>query len=118
MPQNKLSEDFARVISDWRKKHQLREDEPLLLCLELFQIHQAHWDAIRRHELPSFSDFGESLRKLHQDAAAFQRQASALTEELRRYKSTSRLVAPSVTGLILTAIFAALAGLLIGKFLL
>lgn len=48
----------------------------------------------------------------------FQRQASNLTEELRRYKSTSRLVAPSVTGLILTAIFAALAGLLIGKFLL
>ena len=116
--QNKLSEDFARAISDWRKKYQLREDEPLLLCLELFQLHQSHWDAIRRQELPSFSDFGESLKKLHQDAAVFQRQAATLTEELRRYKSTSRLVAPSVTGLILTAIFAALAGLLIGKFLL
>ena len=58
------------------------------------------------------------IEKLHQDAANFQRQAGTLTEELRRYKSTSRLVAPSVTGLILTAIFAALAGLLIGKFLL
>jgi hypothetical protein len=117
-PQNKLSEDFARIINDWRKKHQLREDEPLLLCLELFQIHQAHWDAIRRQELPSFSDFSESLKKLHQDAAAFQRHADALTDELRRYKSSARLVAPSITGLILTAIFAALAGLLIGKFLL
>jgi hypothetical protein len=58
------------------------------------------------------------LKKIHQDAAVFQRQASTLTEELRRYKSTSRLFAPRVTGLILTAIFATLAGLLIGKFLL
>lgn len=118
MSQNKFSEDFARAISDWRKKYQLREDEPLLLCLELFQIHQSHWDAIRRQELPSFSDFGDSLKKLHQDAITFQRQANALTEELRRYKSAAHLIAPSVTGLILTAIFAALAGLLIGKFLL
>lgn len=117
-PQSKLSEDFARLINEWRKKHQLRDDDPLLLCLELFQLHQTHWDAIRRQELPSFSDFGETLKKLHQDTSLFQRQASGLTEALRRYKSTSNLIAPSITGLILTAIFAALAGLLIGKFLL
>lgn len=116
--QNKLSEDFAKLVNEWRQKHQIREDEPLLLCLELFQLHQSHWDAIRRQELPSFSDFGESLKKLHQDAAAFQRQAGTLTEELRRYKSASSLVAPSITGLILTAVFATLAGLFIGKFLL
>jgi len=116
--QNRLSEDFTRLVNDWRKKHQLRDDDPLLLCLELFQLHQTHWDAVRRQELPSFSDFSETLKNLHQDATLFQRQASTLTEELRRYKSTSQLIAPSVTGLILTAIFAALAGLLIGKFLL
>jgi hypothetical protein len=117
-PQNKLAEDFVRLIHEWRQKHHLRDDDPLLLCLELFQLHQSHWDAIRRQELPSFSDFGKTLNKLHQDTALFQRQASVLTEELRRYKSASRLIAPSVTGLVLTAIFAALAGLLIGKFLL
>lgn len=117
-PQNKLSEDFARLINDWRKRHQLREDDPLLLCLELFQLHQTHWDAIRRQELPSFSDFGETLNKLHQDAAVFQRRAATLTEELRRYQSPSQFIVPSVAGLILTAIFAAIAGLLIGKFLL
>jgi hypothetical protein len=113
----KPEEDFAKLIAEWRKKHQLREDDPLLLCLELFQLHQTHWDAIRRQELPSFADFGESLKKLHQDAAAIQRQAGVLTEELRHYKSSTRLVAPSVTGLILTAISAAFAGWLAGKFL-
>ncbi len=115
---NKLSEDFARVIGEWRKKHKLREDEPLLLCLELFQLHQTHWDALRRKELPSFSDFGESLKKLHQDAADFQRQADALTDELRRHQNTSELIAPSIAGLILTAVVATVAGMLIGKFLL
>ena len=118
MSQDKLSEDFARQIAEWRKGHQLREDEPLLLCLELFRIHQTHWDTIRRKELPSFSDLSDSLVKLHQDAAAIQRQAAALTEELRRYKSATNLIAPSVTGMILTAVFAVLTGLLIGKFLL
>jgi hypothetical protein len=118
MSQDKLSEDFARQIAEWRKKYQLREDEPLLLCLELFRIHQTHWDTIRRKELPSFSDFSNSLVKLHQDAAAIQRQAAALTEELRRYKTATRLIAPSITGLLLTAFFAVLTGLLIGKFLL
>jgi hypothetical protein len=111
------AEDFTRLIAEWRKKHHLREDEPLLLCLELFQMHQTRWDTIRRQELPSFSDFGESLKKLQQDAAVFQRQAATLTDEMRQYKSASRLVAPSVTGLILTAIFAAIAGWLVGRFL-
>lgn len=117
-PQNKLSEDFGRLISDWRKKYQLREDDPILLCLELFQLHQTHWDAIRRQELPSFSDFGDSLKKLTQDTLLFQRLAGALTDEFRRHKSRADLVAPSVTGLVLTAILAVTAGILIGKFLL
>jgi hypothetical protein len=118
MSQDKLSEDFAKRIAQWRQQHKLRDDEPLLLCLELFHLHQLHWDTIRRKELPSFSDFSNSLTRLHQDATAIQRQAAALTEELRRYQSATRLIAPSVTGLILTAVFAALAGLLIGRFLL
>jgi hypothetical protein len=118
MSPNKLSEDFAKAIAAWCQKHHLREDDPILLCLELFQIHQTHWDNIRRQELPSFSDFGNALIKLHQDTATVQRQASALTDELRRYKSTSKLIAPSLTGLLLTAIFAVITGLLIGRFLL
>lgn len=118
MPPDSYSEDFERAIVEWKKKHQLREGDPLLLCVELFRIHQAHWDAIRRQELPSFSEFRDSLLHLHQHAAAIQRQAAALTEELRRYKSASKLIAPSVAGLVLTAIFAAVTGVLIGKFLL
>lgn len=117
-PPPKPPDRFQQAIEQWRQQHKLREDEPLLLCLELFRIHQQQWDAIRREELPSFSDFRDSLVQLHQHTTAFQRQAAALTEELRRYKSATRLVAPSVTGLLLTALLAIVVGIFIGRYLL
>ena len=43
-PNDNLSEDFANAMESWHRKHQIREDDPLLLCLELFRIHQDHWD--------------------------------------------------------------------------
>jgi hypothetical protein len=117
-PNDNFSADFTNLLEDWRRKHHLREDEPLLLCLELFRIHQEHWDNIRRKELPSFSDFRDSLIQLQQQANALQRHVAALLEELRQYPKPSRFVAPTVGGLLLTALFAVVTGILIGKFLL
>ena len=118
MSPNNYSKDFESALAEWRTRHHLREGDPLLLCLELFRIHQTHWDAIRREDLPSFSEVRDSLLQLHQNAIVLQRQSAALTEELRRYKSTSKLIAPSIAGLGLTALFAAITGVLIGKFIL
>lgn len=115
---DKLAEDFDDAIEQWRQKHHLRDDEPLLLCLELFRIHQNHWDAIRRQELPAFSEFRDSLLQLHQQASTIQRHESDLLAELRRYPKPSRFVVPTLAGLLLTALFSALTGVLIGKFLL
>ena len=62
-PNDNLSEDFAKAMEAWRRKYQLREDDPLLLCLELFRIHQDHWDDIRRKDVPSFAKFRDSLKR-------------------------------------------------------
>jgi len=113
-----FAEDFVKAIDAWRRKHQLPEDDPVILCLELFRIHQDHWDSIRRKEFPSFSEFRDSFIQLQQQTNAIQRHESVLLEELRRYPKPSRFMAPTVTGLLLTAIFATVTGLLIGKFLL
>ena len=113
-----FTEDFAKAIEAWRRKHQLREDDPVVLCLELFRIHQDHWDSIRRKEFPSFSEFRDSFIQLQQTTNAIQRHEAALLEELRQCPKPSRLTAPTVTGLLLTAVFAAVTGLLIGKFIL
>lgn len=113
-----FSEDFAKAIEAWRRKHQLREDDPVVLCLELFRIHQDHWDDIRRKEFPSFSEFRDSFIQLQQQTNAIQRHETALLEELRRYPKPSRFTTPTVTGFLLTGVFAAVTGLLIGKFVL
>jgi hypothetical protein len=41
-PENHRPNDFARAIERWRRQRGLREDEPLLLCLEMFRLHQDH----------------------------------------------------------------------------
>jgi hypothetical protein len=117
-PNDKMSADFSKAIEDWRKKHQLREDEPLLLCLELFRIHQEHWDALRQNALPSFSDFRDSLLQLQQAADAVQRHTIALIEELQKHPASNRFISPTLGGLLLTALFSVITGILIGKFIL
>ena len=117
-PNDNFAEDFAKAVEAWRRKHQLREDDPVVLCLELFRIHQNHWDSIRRKEFPSFSEFRDSLMQLQQQAAAIQRHQGGLLEELRKYPKPSRLIMPTITGLLLTAGFSAITGLLIGKYML
>lgn len=109
---------FQKVVTQWCKQHDLQRDDPILLCVELFRIHQSHWDEIRHKDMPSFQEFRQTLLKLVESASAFQRQVDSLREELRLHQGESGIVAPSVTGLILTAILALGCGILIGKLLL
>jgi hypothetical protein len=113
-----FAEDFAKAIEAWRRRHELHDDDPVVLCVELFRIHQEHWDNIRRREFPSFSEFRESLTQLQQQATVIQRHESGLLEELRRYPKPSGFIAPTVAGLLLTAVFAVITGILVGKYLL
>ncbi len=117
-PKNDFSSDFAHLVEDWRRKHHLREDEPLLVCLDLFRLHQEHWDSIRRKELPSFSDLRDSLLQLQEQAVTLQRLSAVLLEELRQHPTSKRFIEPTVAGLVLTAAFSVVTGMLIGRFIL
>ena len=115
---NDYSEEFQKVVNEWRKRHHIRDDDAILLCIELFRMHQKHWDELRHRDLPSFIEFRETILKLKTLASFVQRDANALLEELRRQRGGRRLAASSLAGLVLTAIFAAVTGMFIGKFLL
>ena len=52
--QSDFDEDFEQAVARWRQRHKLREDDAVLLLVELFRIHQRHWDELRRREIPSF----------------------------------------------------------------
>jgi hypothetical protein len=112
-----FDEEFTKAVAEWRDKHRLREDDAVMLLVELFRIHQQHWDQIRRREIPAFAEFRADIGKLAEIARTFQNQSSALLEVVRNHPAGE----PSVRITRAAAIFAALAcllgGYLIGRFL-
>ena len=118
MPNNEqidFDEEFSRAVADWREAHRLPEDDAIILLLELFRIHQRHWDEIRHREIPSFEQFREHIAKLAETARIFQGQSTALLEVFRN-KSPAQSAARITRAAALFATIAGfLAGYLIGK---
>ena len=75
-----FDEDFTKAVAEWRDKHRLREDDAVTMLVELFRIHQRHWDALRRREIPAFGEFRADIGKLAEAARTFQLQSAALLE--------------------------------------
>jgi len=104
-----FDQEFDAAIAQWRDKHRLREDDAVMLLVELFRIHQRHWDELRRREIPSFEQFRADIGKLAEAAQTFRGQSVALLEVLRS-RSIDRGARITRTA----AMFATLAGLLAG----
>ena len=118
MPTNEqpdFDEEFAKAVAEWRDKHRLREDDAVMLLVELFRIHQRHWDELRRREIPSFQQFRADIAKLIGAAQTFQQQTAALLELLRSQPPAHRAVRITRTAAVFAALAALLAGYLIGR---
>ena len=105
-----LDAAFAQAVSAWRERHKLREDDAVVLLVELFHIHQQHWDQLRRRDLPSFELVQAEVVKLTDLAQTLHSQIADLSETLRKLPSprSPALVTRS------TAFYATIAGLLAG----
>src|SRR6266540_6367140 len=110
-----FDEEFDEAVAEWRDKHRLREDDAVMLLVELFRIHQRHWDEIRRRELPSFEQFRADITKLTEAARTFQQQTAALLEVLRTHGPDHQATRITRTAAIFAALASLLAGFLIGK---
>ena len=64
MEARNFEDEFEQAVADWRSRYRLAEDDAVLLLVELFRLHQRHWDEIRRRELPSFEQFRSDIAKL------------------------------------------------------
>jgi hypothetical protein len=113
--QPNFDEDFDEAVAEWRDKHRLREDDAVMLLVELFRIHQRHWDEIRRREVPSFQQFRADITRLSESARLFQGQAAALLEVLRSQPPAHRAARITRAAAIFAAIASLLAGYLIGR---
>jgi hypothetical protein len=110
-----FDEEFAKAVAEWRDKHRLREDDAVILLVELFRIHQRHWDEIRRREIPSFEQFRADIGKLVTASQTFHQQSAALLEALRAQSPASGAARITRASAIFAALAALLAGYLIGK---
>ncbi len=118
MEARNFDDEFEEAVAEWRSRHRLAEDDAVLLLVQLFRLHQRHWDAIRRRELPSFELFRSDIAKLSEAAKAFQRDSNALLEVLRsqpRRAASPRVLLSVATVAVILALFA---GVLIGMALL
>jgi len=117
-PQTKppdFDEEFSAAIAEWRNKHRLREDDAVMLLIELFRIHQRHWDELRRRELPSFGELRTDIAKLTEAARTIQGQTTALLEVLQNQPPALRTARITRTAAIFAALASLLAGYLIGR---
>ena len=105
-----FDQEFDEAVARWRERYHLREDDAVLLLVELFRIHQRHWDEIRRREIPSFERFRSDIANLTESARTFQGQSAALIEFQRNRPASYG--AHRITRV--AAFFATVAGLLGG----
>ena len=110
-----FDEEFAKAVAEWRDKHRLREDDAVTLLVELFRIHQQHWDQIRRREIPAFGEFRADIGKLAEAARTFQIQSAALLEAIRDHPAGVRSVRITRAAAIFAALACLLGGYLIGR---
>jgi hypothetical protein len=100
-----FDEDLLQAVAKWKEQCKIKDDDPILLLLDLFRIHQAHWDEIRHRQMPSLDEF-------EQDIAALTAAAKILKERAAKEMRTVDLATA-----ICAACTAAIGGYLIGKFL-
>ena len=110
-----FDEDFTKAVAEWRDKHRLREDDAVIMLVELFRIHQRHWDALRRWEIPAFGEFRADIGKLAEAARTFQIQSSSLLEAIRSQSMGNRSVRITRSAAVFAALACLLGGYLIGR---
>ena len=106
--------DIARAVQEWRTRHRLPEEDAVLLLVELFTIHQRHWDAIRRKDLPSLEQFRADITKLG-DACRSLKQETATVIGFLKTVPTDEGRGVTRTAAWLAATAGALAGYLFGR---
>lgn len=113
--QPNFDEQFEDAIAEWRRRHQLREDDAIFLLVELFRIHQQHWDELRRRELPSFDEIRNDIAKLDKVARTFQEQSTKLLEKLPRAIPQRQPLRVTWAAALFAALAAGFGGYLIGR---
>ena len=111
--------EFQRAIQQWRGRYRIKEDDTVMLLLELFRIHQVHWDGIRQRDTVGLLEFRKMIEKQNESMKTFQSNVDTVTHLLRQREDTRKRKAVAEGIAVTTVILLILGtGLLLGKFFL
>ena len=116
----KADEALQQAVAEWRTKHQVREDDPMLAALDLVRVYLAHAPLPVREAPevpPSYAEFRETVELLDRRGNAFAKQSLDLIIELRRVAGHGAAKWQlSIKPLLLIAALALAVGFLLGRF--
>ena len=110
-----FDEEFLQTLGQWKEKNKIRDDDAVFLLVELFRIHQKHWDALRQRQMPSLDQFRSDItavtEKLEELIEALAAQPAVVPVKTLPLSEAKYAAATALLGGLLI-------GLILGKFLL
>jgi hypothetical protein len=103
-----FDEDFLLAVKKWREQHNIQESDAVMLLLELFRIHQDHWDELRRRQMPSLDQFRQDIAATVVAAKSLKEQTAKVTKALNAHPAAVKTIP------LAAAVFAALTALFAG----
>jgi hypothetical protein len=107
--------ELKSAIEAWRQQHRLREDDAVLLLVQLLKIHQDHWEALRKKDFPSFEPLRVDMGTLLEVNRSLYKQAHSLSVKLGKASRGKDVPTVTRTAGWLAALAGVLGGYLIGK---
>jgi hypothetical protein len=86
-----FDEEFLQTLSQWKEKNKIRDDDAVYLLVELFRIHQKHWDALRQRQMPSLDQFRTDITAVTESSKSFREKLEELIEVLAAQPARCRL---------------------------
>jgi hypothetical protein len=87
-----FDEDFLQSVKKWREQHKLQEDDAVLLLVELFRLHQDHWDELRRRQMPSLDQFRQDIASTVEAAKSLKEQTVKVTKALNAHPAADKTI--------------------------
>jgi len=112
-----FDEEFLQTLSQWKEKNKIRDDDAVYLLVELFRIHQKHWDALRQRQMPSLDQFRNDITAVTESSKSFREKLEELIEALAAHPAAVPIKTLHLREAIYAAAAALLGGLLIGLIL-
>jgi hypothetical protein len=78
--------ELNAAVEQWRTKHGLATDDAVFLLVDLFQIHQKHWDELKRHKPPGLEELQKSLGEVNAQVTTFRKETEDLLAALAKVR--------------------------------